>query len=79
MLELQNISYRVSTPEGDVDILKNISITIPDHRLVVFTGPNGGGKTTLAKGIMGLVQPTGGKILYNGEDITGLSITERAR
>ena len=79
MLELQNISYRVSTPEGDVDILKNISITIPDHRLVVFTGPNGGGKTTLAKVIMGLVQPTGGKILYNGEDITGLSITERAR
>ena len=63
----------------ELDILKNISITIPDHRLVVFTGPNGGGKTTLAKVIMGLVQPTGGKILYNGEDITGLSITERAR
>ena len=79
MLELKHISYRVSTPEGDMDIIKDISITIPDHRLMVFTGPNGGGKTTLAKVIMGLVQPTGGQILYNGEDITGLSITERAK
>ena len=79
MLELQHISYRVSTPEGEMDILKDVSITIPDHRMVVFTGPNGGGKTTLAKVIMGLVQPTGGRILYNGEDITGLSITERAK
>ena len=79
MLELKHISYHVSTPEGEMDILKDISITIPDHRLMVFTGPNGGGKTTLAKVIMGLVQPTGGQILYNGKDITGLSITERAR
>ena len=79
MLELKHISYHVSAPEGEMDILKDISITIPDHRLMVFTGPNGGGKTTLAKVIMGLVQPTGGQILYNGEDITGLSITERAR
>ena len=45
MLELQNICYRVSTPDGEQDILKNVSITIPDHKLVVFTGPNGGGKT----------------------------------
>ena len=79
MLELKHISYHVSAPEGEMDILKDISITIPDHRLMVFTGPNGGGKTTLAKVIMGLVQPTGGQILFNGEDITGLSITERAR
>ena len=79
MLELQNICYRVSTPDGEQDILKNVSITIPDHRLVVFTGPNGGGKTTLAKVIMGLVQPTEGQILYNGQDVTGLSITERAK
>ena len=79
MLELQNICYRVSTPEGELDILRDISITIPDQRLMVFTGPNGGGKTTLAKIIMGLVQPTSGRILYNGRDITGLSITERAR
>lgn len=79
MLELQNICYRVSTPEGELDILRDISITIPDQRLMVFTGPNGGGKTTLAKIIMGLVQPTSGRIVYNGQDITGLSITERAR
>ena len=79
MLELQNICYRVSTPDGEQDILKNVSITIPDHKLMVFTGPNGGGKTTLAKVIMGLVQPTSGRVLYNGEDVTALSITERAR
>ena len=79
MLELKNICYRVSTPEGPVDILNHIDLTIPDHKLVVFTGPNGGGKTTLAKVIMGLVQPTEGQILYNGQDVTGLSITERAR
>ena len=78
MLELQNICYRVSTPDGEQDILKNVSITIPDHKLMVFTGPNGGGKTTLAKVIMGLVQPTSGRVLYNGEDVTDLSITERA-
>lgn len=77
MLELQNICYRVSTPDGEQDILKNVSITIPDHKLVVFTGPNGGGKTTLAKVIMGLVQPTSGRVLYNGEDVTDMSITER--
>ena len=79
MLELKHISYRVSTPDGEQDILKDISITIPDEKLVVFTGPNGGGKTTLAKIIMGLVKPTGGQILWNGQDITDLGITERAR
>ena len=46
MLELQNICYRVSTPEGEMDILRDISITIPDQRLMVFTGPNGGGRET---------------------------------
>ena len=79
MLELQDICYRVSTPEGEADILNHITLTIPDQKLMVFTGPNGGGKTTLAKVIMGLVQPTAGRILYNGQDVTGLSITERAR
>ena len=80
MLELKNICYTVSTPEtGEQTILKDISVTIPDGKLIVFTGPNGGGKTTLAKAIMGLVMPTGGSILWNGEDVTGLSITERAR
>ena len=79
MLELKHISYRVSAPEGEMDILKDIDLTIPDEKLVVFTGPNGGGKTTLAKLIMGLIQPTGGQIIYNGQDITGLDITHRAR
>ena len=79
MLELKHISYRVSTPEGELEILKDINMTIPERKLVVFTGPNGGGKTTLAKVIMGLVQPTGGQILWNGEDVTALSITERAK
>ncbi len=79
MLELKHITYTVSAPEGEQTILKDISITIPDRKLIVFTGPNGGGKTTLAKVIMGLVTPTGGQILYNGQDITHLGITERAR
>ena len=79
MLELKHITYTVSTPEGEQTILNDISIDIPDRKLIVFTGPNGGGKTTLAKVIMGLVTPTGGQILFNGEDITDKSITERAR
>ena len=79
MLELKHIHYSVTTPEGVLDILKDINLVIDDHKLVVFTGPNGGGKTTLAKIIMGLVQPTSGQILFNGQDVTNLSITERAK
>ena len=79
MLELKHISYSVSEAGAEQAILKDVSVTIPDGKLIVFTGPNGGGKTTLAKIIMGLVTPTGGQILYNGQDVTGLSITERAR
>ena len=79
MLELKNVSYSVPSAEGDNEIINNISLTVPDGTLLVLTGPNGGGKTTLAKLIMGLVTPTGGQILWNGEDITGLSITERAK
>ena len=79
MLELKNISFRVSGAEGETEILRDISLTIPDKRLVVFTGPNGGGKTTLAKTVMGLVTPSEGRILWNGEDVTALNITERAR
>ena len=79
MLELQHISYVVREGDGELGILNDISLTIDDHKLVVFTGPNGGGKTTLAKVIMGLVKPTAGRILWNGQDITDLGITERAR
>lgn len=79
MLELQHIDYAVHEPDGELGILKDISLTVDDHRLEIFTGPNGGGKTTLAKIIMGLVKPTAGRILWNGEDITDLGITERAK
>ena len=80
MLELKNLSYCVRNEDGtDLTILNNISLTIEDNKLVVFTGPNGGGKTTLARAIMGLIRPTSGQIFYNGRDITDLGITERAR
>ena len=79
MLELKNICYSVETPEGTNHIINDISLSIPTGKLVVFTGPNGGGKTTLAKIIMGLVEPTSGQIFYDGEDITALGITERAQ
>ena len=80
MLELQDLCYSVDDgPEGEQNILNHISLTIPDTGLTVFTGPNGGGKTTLAKAIMGLVELDSGTILWNGEDITHLSITERAK
>ncbi|MBR6258727.1 MAG: ATP-binding cassette domain-containing protein, partial [Oscillospiraceae bacterium] len=79
MLELKDICYSVRENGDDLDIINHISLTIPDGSLIVFTGPNGGGKTTLAKIIMGLVNPTSGRILLDGEDITGKDITERAR
>ena len=72
MLELRNLSYGV---EGK-DILKNVNLTIDDGKFIVITGPNGGGKSTLAKIIAGILTPSEGQILFNGEDITSLSITE---
>ena len=77
MLELKGLTYQVGDNGGQTDILRGIDLTIQDNAFVVITGPNGGGKTTLAKTIMGLVKPTGGQILWN--DITALSITERAK
>ena len=80
MLEIKNLSYRVYGEDGAaVDILRDVSLTVEDKKFVVVTGPNGGGKTSLARAIMGIYPPTGGAIVWNGEDITKLSVTERAR
>ena len=78
MLELRNITYEVDDNNENKEILKNVSVTIDDH-FVAITGPNGGGKSTLAKMIAGIIRPTSGQILLDGEDITSLNITERAR
>ena len=75
MLELKNLSYSVEGKE----ILNNVNLTIDDGKFIVITGPNGGGKSTLAKIIAGILTPTKGRILFDGEDITSLNITERAR
>lgn len=79
MLELKNISFQVNDEnDRDKEILKNISLQI-NERFVAITGPNGGGKSTLAKMIAGIIRPTSGQILLDGEDITDLSITDRAK
>ncbi len=78
MLELKNISFNVVDGKGEKDIIKDVSLTLEDGKFLVITGPNGGGKSTLAKLIMGIEKPTGGQIIWNGTDITQLSITERA-
>ncbi|SHJ83026.1 ABC transporter ATP-binding protein [Hespellia stercorisuis] len=78
MLELRNITYEVDDNQENKEILKNVSVTIKDH-FVAITGPNGGGKSTLAKMIAGIIRPTSGQILLDGEDITELDITERAK
>ena len=78
MLELKNISFSAENEDGQKQILKNISLKIDDG-FVVITGPNGGGKSTLAKVIAGIITPDKGQILLDGEDITNLSITERAK
>ena len=79
MLSIQNLSFTASGEGGAKEIIKNVSLDIAEGSFVVLTGPNGGGKTTLARLIMGLEKPTGGKILLRGEDVTALSVTERAR
>ena len=80
MLEISHLRYDVTDEEGgELGILRDVNLTVDDGKLVVITGPNGGGKTTLARAIMGLNQPTGGSIRWNGQDITNLSITDRAK
>ena len=80
MLEIKGLCYQVEGErDSELDILRDIDLTVEDNKFVVITGPNGGGKTTLAKAIMGLVQPTSGTITWNGTDITHMKITERAK
>ena len=76
MLELQHISW---TAPGGNQVLRDVSLTIPEGKLTVITGPNGGGKTTLAKIIAGIETPDSGKILLDGQDITELDVTQRAK
>lgn len=83
MLELRNISFQVPDEKTrntkEIGILNDVSFTLEDNKFVVITGPNGGGKSTLAKIIAGIEKPTSGQILWNGEDITEMSITDRAK
>ena len=79
MLELKNISFSAEDNGSNIEIIRNISHTIGDNKFVVITGPNGGGKSTLAKIIAGIVPNTGGQIIFDGVDITEKNITERAR
>ena len=78
MLQIKNLSFAVSDEGSGKEIIKDISLEIPDGKLYVITGPNGGGKSTLAKLIAGIETPTSGQIIFNGEDITGMNVTERA-
>lgn len=83
MLELKNISFQVPDEKSrnvqEKGILKNVNLTLEDNKFVVITGPNGGGKSTLAKIIAGIEKPTEGQILWDGQDITDLTITQRAQ
>ncbi|MFY9198757.1 MAG: ATP-binding cassette domain-containing protein [Acutalibacteraceae bacterium] len=81
MLELRNVSFKVpdESGTGEFKIIDDLNLTIGDGKFVVVTGPNGGGKSTLAKLIMGIEKPTSGQIVFDGKDITNLDITERAK
>jgi Fe-S cluster assembly ATP-binding protein len=79
MLELKNLCFGVEDENNTKEIIKDVSFVVPDEKFVVITGPNGGGKSTLARLIMGIEKPSAGRIFLNGEDITELGITERAK
>ena len=79
MLELKQISFTADGEGEQKEIIRDLNLTVEDRKLVVITGPNGGGKSSLAKLIAGVEKPSAGQILFNGEDITHKSITERAR
>lgn len=79
MLELQHLSFGAQNSEKQVEIIRDLSLSIAENQFIVITGPNGGGKSTLAKLIAGIERCSSGRILLDGEDITDKSITERAR
>ncbi len=79
MLELKDLCFDVSDDKCQKDIIKNLSLTIDDGKFVVITGPNGGGKSTLAKLIAGIEKPISGQIIFDGTDITDMGITQRAQ
>ncbi|SEL00797.1 Fe-S cluster assembly ATP-binding protein [Ruminococcus sp. YRD2003] len=79
MLELNNISFNIDDSDGKTEIIRDISLVVPDNKFVVITGPNGGGKSTLARLIAGIHPLSSGQIVFDGTDITDKSITERAR
>lgn len=79
MLKLENVSLTVDTEEGNREILRQVNLELKKGHLYVFTGPNGGGKSSLAKLIMGIHRPESGRILFEGRDITDLDVTGRAR
>ncbi len=78
MLELKNLSFNVKDEGTNIEIINDISLTVGNGELLVITGPNGGGKSTLAKLIMGIEMPTSGQIIYNGTDVTNMSVTKKA-
>ena len=78
MLTLENLSFDVPDAKGEKGIISHLNLTIEEGKFVVITGPNGGGKTTLAKLIAGIEKPTEGRIYFDGEDITDKSVTDRA-
>ncbi len=82
MLTLKNLSFQVSDDAENQDrkeIIRDLNLTFEDHTFIAITGPNGGGKSTLARLIMGIERPTSGEILFNGNNITDMGITERAK
>ena len=78
MLELKDVSFNVFDEKKEKEIIRHLDLTVDDGKFVVVTGPNGGGKSTMAKLIAGIETPTAGRIFFNGEAITDKSITERA-